>query len=123
MLERCLRLKIALFLSLICILGACSSLIPFDKQKWIAYDDPAFPPTGRAAILKDLLQNHQLVGLTYAELKEKLGAPDYETGHAVTYKIVLDYEDLDPVYSKNLELGCTTDSIINAFNVVEWKAK
>lgn len=42
--------------------------------------------------------------------------------NSLTYNIVLNYgDDIDPVYSKNLDIFFSKDSIITSYKITEWK--
>jgi hypothetical protein len=94
----------------------------FEKNKWSAQTDPAFPPEYRPRMLTDLTQNYQLRGLKYSEVTNLLGIPDSKDSNSLTYKIIVEYRaDIDPVYTKDLHIYFSKDSIITSFDVKEWK--
>jgi hypothetical protein len=94
----------------------------FDKVAWNTSNDPAFPPPNRDKMLKDLIENHKLVGLKYSQLTDSLGRPDIKENHTLGYRIEEDYgKDIDPVYTKDLIFYFSKDSIITLFKVSEWK--
>jgi len=65
-------------------------------------------------MLDDLLQNHNLKGLTHKQLIDTLGKPpDYDN----IYEIVVYYKnDSDPRYVKVLEFTFNKDSIVANWN-------
>jgi len=96
--------------------------IKFDKNKWGEQADPLFPSPYRAKMLKDLTMNYDLKGLKYSELTELLGVPDTKDTNSLTYRILIDYkQDIDPVYTKDLKMFFSKDSVISSFKVSEWK--
>jgi hypothetical protein len=76
-------------------------------------------------MLKDLMNHHQLKGLTYKQLVDLIGEPEKysdEEPNTATYNIVTDYgRDIDPVYIKNLEVKISSDSIVTDANINEIK--
>ena len=79
----------------------------------------------RDKMLNDLIKNHKLKGLTYRQLVEQIGEPEQNVSgdsNTVYYNIVTDYgHDIDPIYSKTLQLGFDKDSIIIDFKIIETK--
>jgi len=71
-------------------------------------------------MLDDLVSNHKLVGLSYAQLIKYLGKPDAKEDKLVIYHLIIDYgNDIDPTYTKNLVLTYSKDSVITSLKVVE----
>lgn len=102
------------------MLLSCNQQIKFDRTKWKTKDDMEYPY--RNDMLKDLTTNYKLVGLKYAELLELLGQPNFKDSSSLTYKIIEDYkQDIDPVYTKNLNFTFSSDSVITLFKIDEWK--
>lgn len=94
----------------------------FEKRGWAAKTDPNFPPAERGEMLNDLLANHKLVGLKYADVIVLLGVPDDVDSSLVSYQVEIDYgSDIDPIYTKDLYLYTTKDSIISSYEIKEWK--
>ncbi|MBB5619773.1 hypothetical protein HDE69_000811 [Pedobacter cryoconitis] len=111
------QLSIVLF-SLI----SCNRKINFEKNKWDETTDPVFPSVYRPQMLEDLTTNHKLIGLSYKELVNFLGSPDYKELNSIVYNIVVDYgSDIDPVYYKKMEFSYSKDSVITSFRIMEWK--
>lgn len=106
-------------------LSSCSEdkkQIKFEQNKWNEQVDPLFPSSYRPQMLKDLTTNYRLKGLKYSELIELLGVPDVKDSNSLSYKIKVDYkQDIDPVYTKDLDFFFSKDSIITSFKVNEWK--
>jgi hypothetical protein len=79
----------------------------------------------RKEMMKDLMNNHQLKGLTYKQLIDLLGEPEMypdEEPNTVTYNILTDYgRDIDPVYIKNMEVKFSSDSIVTDVSINEIK--
>ncbi|MCC8411167.1 hypothetical protein LJ707_19655 [Mucilaginibacter sp. UR6-1] len=92
----------------------------FDKNKWSAKKDWDYPH--RNSMLKDLLKNHELKGKPLSEVTDMLGEPDNREGRQIYYDIVMKYgSDIDPIYSKELEITFNTDSVVTAVKVQEHK--
>jgi hypothetical protein len=91
----------------------------FEKTKWIAKDDMDYAM--RESMLKDLVSNHHLKGLTYNQLIDSLGEPaNYANKDSIYYDITVNYGYLDPKSGKYLALGINKDSVVTGFKVVEW---
>ena len=92
----------------------------FDKQKWNDREDMDYPE--RNSIIDDLVKNHKIKGLKYKQLIELLKEPQGHDSLSVYYQIVMDFgNDIDPVYTKNLEVTFNKDSIVNNVYIKEWK--
>lgn len=99
---------------------SCKDHRIFNKVGWTSNSDPAFPSPEREKILDDLIANHKLVGLTYAQLTDSLGQPDIQEAFTIGYRITEDYgSDIDPVRSKNLIFTFSEDSVITSFQADE----
>lgn len=95
--------------------------IKFSKNKWNEQTDPLFPSSYRPKMLTDVTTNHKLVGLKYSQLIDFLGIPDVKDSSSLSYKIIVEYkQDVDPVYTKDLDFSFSKDSIITSFKVNEW---
>ena len=105
-------------------LTSCNSNKKFDKTKWQEQGDLKMY-THRKSMLNDLTKNHKLTGLTYRQLVNLIGEPENYSdneSNIVYYEIETDYGfDIDPVYTKTLELKLTKDSIVDNFSIKEWK--
>ena len=103
---------------------SCENQIKFDKAGWAKIEDLGIYPN-RNKMLNDLTKNHKLKGLTYRQLVEEIGEPEKnvsESSNTLYYNIVTDYgHDIDPVYSKTLQLNFDKDSIIIDFKINETK--
>lgn len=89
---------------------------------WQTAEDPAFPPKSRNAMLKDLLANYRLAGMSEPQLIRLLGKPDYSSDSTLAYRIIEDYgSDIDPVYNKTLEISFNTGKTVKEVKVREWK--
>jgi hypothetical protein len=114
--------QIQTFLLISIILLSCQSQERFDKVKWQMRDDPAFPPRSRKAMLQDLTSNYKLEGMSSSQIVELLGEPDNKDDSSITYKIEEKYgSDIDPVYTKTLEIKLGKNETAQAINVREWK--
>ncbi len=120
-----MNLRVAIIFVIIVIWGfSCRGITEekFDKAKWNYYEDPAFPPSHRKKMIKDLTTNYKLSGMSYSELVALLGKPNFRDSLFVGYEADVDYgRDIDPVYIKNLLFTLSKDSIITSFRVHEWK--
>jgi hypothetical protein len=76
-------------------------------------------------MLNDLMNHHQLKGLSYKQFIELLGEPETysdEQLNTATYNIVTDYgRDIDLVYIKNLEVKFSADSVVTDVKINEIK--
>ncbi|MBE9585631.1 hypothetical protein IM792_14335 [Mucilaginibacter sp. JRF] len=92
----------------------------FDKKLWSKKNDWDYPH--RNKMLKDLLKNHGLKGKPLSEVTDMLGEPDDTDGKHIYYDIVMKYgADIDPIYSKELEIAFGADSVVTAVKVQEHK--
>jgi hypothetical protein len=117
-------MKKVVLMVLVFVLASCvepTSKRKFDKTAWGEKIDWDFYQ--REPMLDDLLQHHQIKGLTRKQLIDSLGEPaNYEDTTAMYYEIVTDFgSDIDPVYTKNLVIYLNKDSIATGFKVEEWK--
>eukprot|EP01133_Synstelium_polycarpum_P009293 gene9293-10898_t len=104
------------------LLASCTGKVKFDKNKWDESIDPAFPSDFRDKMLPDLITNHKLIGLTCAQLVEKLGQPNNKENNTMSYNIIVDYGyDIDPVHVKHLTFSYSKDSLIRSYKITEWK--
>jgi len=94
----------------------------FNKAEW-ADGDEGFGYSKRRYMLNDLIENHQIKGLTYKQLVDNIGEPHFDSGSKnAYYNIILDYGwDIDPVYSKDLVIQLNRDSVVTSFEIKEWK--
>ena len=103
---------------------SCNQDRKFDKSAWIEKGDLGIYPN-RDRMLKDLVQNHQLIGLSYKQLVELLGEPENYSGaepNVAYYNVLTHYgRDIDPVYIKNLQVKFNSDSIVTNVNIGEIK--
>lgn len=117
-----LRKRLTIFGLSFCLYACNNPQTKFAKDKWNEQSDPLFPSAHRKEMLDDLTANHKMVGLKYNHLIDLLGVPDYKDKNSLSYKIIVDYGgDTDPIYTKNLELTFSKDSLVTAFRIVEWK--
>jgi len=105
-------------------LTSCNSNEKFDKTKWQEQGDLRIY-THRKYMLNDLTKNNKLIGISYRQLINLIGEPekanDQEKG-IVYYDIETDYgNDIDPIYTKTLQLKLTKDSTVDSFTIKEWK--
>lgn len=104
-------------------LFSCQSHKKFDKLKWAEVADlMTFP--NRKFMIKNLLENYQLKGKKYADIVNLLGKPQskLDSNLKVSYDIDVDYgSDIDPIYSKTLSILFDKDTVVNSFEIHEWK--
>lgn len=105
-------------------IASCNSNKKFDKVKWQEQGDLKIY-TYRKSMLKDLTKNYKLTGLSYRQLINLIGEPEKYSDKEkdmVYYEIETDYgNDIDPVYTKTLQLKLTKDSTVESFIIKEWK--
>jgi hypothetical protein len=103
---------------------SCNSNQKFDKAKWQEQGDLKIY-SHRKSMLYDLTTNYRLTGLSYRQLIDLIGEPENyndKEKNIVYYDIETDYgNDIDPVYSKTLQLKLTKDSTVESFTIKEWK--
>lgn len=113
------RISIVSILLIMQIIG-CQPNMKFNKTDWNSKEDWDYPY--REDMLNDLVKNHKIKGLTYHQLIDSIGKPEHDSKGAVFYNVITDFgSDIDPVYIKTLTLHLNKDSIVNGFEVVEWK--
>lgn len=117
-------MKTFIILLLFIFLASCNNNEKFDKAKWQEQGDLKIY-THRKAMLNDLTKNYKLTGLSYRQLINLVGEPENYRGNEngiVYYEIETDYGyDIDPVYTKTLQIKLTKDSTVDSFIIKEWK--
>lgn len=114
------QIQILLLLSIVFL--SCRSQERFDKVKWQTREDPAFPPPSRKAMLQDLQSNYKLEGMSRSQIVELLGEPDYKDDSSIAYKVEVKYgNDIDPVYTKTLEVKLDNNKTVQSVDVRDWK--
>src|SRR4051794_275781 len=96
--------KLLFLLCCAVLLFSCNNIQQekFDKVNWYRPADPAFPPSHRKNMLKDLTTNYKLTGIKYSELINLLGEPNFIDSSSFGYEVDVDYgHDIDPIYIKN----------------------
>jgi len=109
---------------LLILLVACSNDIKFDKTKWMNEGDlQEFPY--RKAMLKDLVTNYKLKGLSYKQMIDLIGEPQKNLSadsDKVCYPVLTDYgRDIDPVHTIILSIQLGRDSTVSDFRIDEWE--
>lgn len=96
--------------------------LKFNKATWDE-GDIGFGYPNRKYMLNDLIEHHQIKGLTYKQLVESIGEPCIDSGsYEAYYNIELDYGwDIDPVYSKDMVIQLNRDSVVTGFDFKVWK--
>ena len=118
-----MRLNTYFFISLLVILSSCRTEIKFDKVKWAEKAD-LMTFSNRKSMINDLIKNYHLRGQSYKQIIELLGEPqsDLDSNFKIFYDVDIDYgSDIDPVYSKTLSFQFSIDSIVQKYDVIEWK--
>ena len=114
-------IKYFLLIGATLILNSCQNEQKFDKVKWAEEADlMTFP--NRKFMINDLIKNYHLKGKTYNEIIELLGQPqsNIDNDQQVFYDVDIDYgTDIDPIYSKTLNLKFSKDSVVLKVDVVE----
>ncbi|MDX9749961.1 MAG: hypothetical protein RBT71_02645 [Flavobacteriales bacterium] len=123
-------LTCVLLLLSVCLTG-CDRSIPFDKSGWQERYDGDYPK--RDAMVKDLLDNQKLTGLTTRSITDFLGEEDHIELHEkpkssgvnyMSYQVLKDFGwDIDPVHTKYLVIEFNEDSIVTKVNLLEWKQR
>jgi hypothetical protein len=117
--------RIVLLLMSLLVLQGCREVVfkqHFDKQKWDEKEDWDYPV--RNSMVDDLIKNHKIKGLKYKQLIALLNEPQGRGADSLSvyYQIVMDFGwDIDPVYTKNLEVSFNKDSVVNKITIKEWK--
>ena len=98
--------------------------VKFNKKQWTIMGDIEYPY--RDIMLKDLVKNHKLLGITYKQLIDSLGSPnDYDNrDDTVRYDIVVEWGwgfSATPVGGKILNLNLSSDSVVTSYKISEWK--
>ena len=112
------NLSILLGIAICILLTNCNQ--KFNKSKWIDGDGVNY--AYRNSMVNSLLENYNLKGLNYQEIKTLLGEADGKDSTHIWYDIKVDYgSDIDPVYIKTLILRMGEDSVVKDLEVKEWK--
>lgn len=110
------------YLLLLTALFSCQSEAKFDKIQWQIQEDPAFPPSARKQMLDDLLTNYKLDQMNRNQVVDLLGTPDFVGDSVLSYRVDEKYgSDIDPVYTRQLEVKLKPDQTVKAVEVREWK--
>jgi hypothetical protein len=111
-----------LFSIILFSIAACKQGINFDSARRGERVDLGIYPN-RKLMIDDLVKNYQLVGMSYSDIVNLLGKPDgnmHQDSVRLYYDIELDYGfDIDPVYSKTLEIQLSIDSLVSSFSIKE----
>ena len=98
--------------------------VKFNKKQWTIMGDIEYPY--RDIMLKDLVKNHKLFGITYKQLIDSLESlNDYDNrDDTVRYDIVVEWGwgfSATPVGGKILNLNLSSDSVVTSYKIFEWK--
>ena len=93
----------------------------FRQNEWSEKGDLNSYPK-RPKIIQGVLDNLKFEGQTLSTIHRLLGQPDLKSENKISYKIEEKYgSDIDPIYSKYLDITFDKDSIINGKTITEWK--
>ena len=116
------KLLYALSIIVVFALFGCNDITrneKFDKTKWAHYDELYGPD--RDLMGEYLVKTHKLIGLTYRQMLQLLGAPANYTGTTNTYyKLATEFDGTEPVSEKNLNIQFNKDSVIISVEIKEW---
>lgn len=76
-------------------------------------------------MVRDLMDNHLHMGMSYGELTDLIGMPEnygnMKPG-VVAYEIMVDYRwDIDSVERKTLVISLSKDSTVTGYKLEHWK--
>lgn len=113
-----------ILLTISLVLFSCKRDLKFEKSGWNQKDDVNCY-LNRERMLNDLMKNHKIKGLKYTELVNLLGEPEIKTTSeniTASYNLVTKYgNDIDPIYSEDLVIGLSPDSITQGSAIKIWK--
>ena len=115
-------IKQILIYSFLILLFSCNSDIQFEKVKWLKLDDMEYPY--RKSMLHDLVNNHNLKGLSYKQLTDIIGEQQKNLvgdRSEIYYPILTEYNSIDPVHTITLIFKLDKDSIVTEYRIDEWK--
>lgn len=107
------------------VLNSCDHKLDFDKKRWCSesaleiYEE-------RNRMMDDLMENHNLNGMTIDEVQTFFGCIDYldtiNKPFNIQYTVFMDYGwDIDPVHTKTLKIYLNSDFKVQSMKVLEWK--
>lgn len=95
----------------------------FDPATWNEMDD--FFYANRETMVRDLMDNHLHIGMSYTELTELIGKPENYANmkpDVLAYEIMVDYGwDIGPVEGKTLVISLSKDSTVMGYKLEHWK--
>lgn len=113
-------MRILLAIGTILILTA-SCQERFNSKKWKIKEDLGTYPF-REAMVGDIIEHKNFIGLKYRQLIDSLGEPSRRDKNRIYYSIETDYgRDVDPVYTSYLVLVFDKDSLVKEIKIEEWK--
>ncbi|MFD0751817.1 outer membrane protein assembly factor BamE [Mucilaginibacter calamicampi] len=101
----------------------CNNQQKFTRELWHYGDGLDFP--SRKNILDDLLANHKIVGLNHYQVVQLLGSPQFRDTSVFKYSYQIEDTGTKynpkkkPIYTKNLVLYFSKDSIVTKKEVTE----
>jgi hypothetical protein len=118
------QMRLLLILTFLTILTSCENQLKFDSGKWKEYEDLNSYPY-RQLMLRDIVENNRLIGLSYQSIIDSLGQPQNYSDKKLNelwYMVTTKYgTDIDPVYAKYLVLTIDNDSTVTKVDINEWK--
>jgi len=106
-----------------CALVSCGKhQMEFDKSKWNKSFDGVYEY--RERMVNDLMENHIVEGMSYAQLVDLMGQPENYGNvkpNTIGYEIMVDYGwNIDPVEGKTLFLELSQDSMVVDYKLDHW---
>jgi len=111
-----------IIVSVIFLLFSCNSQKKFSKETWLE-DDGTLSFPYRNSMLKDLTTNYRLKGLSYKQVIALIGEPSQVDSNTFCYRVQTKYDVVDPVYTKDLYIKLSNDSVVELFRIEEWTKK
>lgn len=115
------RVVISFLVAFLMTLYSCTdrSKVVFNKTGWGTKEDWDYPE--RESMVDDLVKNHKIKGASHKEIVQLLGEPQGTDSSTVFYQVIMDFKgDIDPVYTKNLEITFNNDSIADRVMIKEY---
>jgi hypothetical protein len=102
-------------------LVSCTNREAFEAKKWVLEGDDRGTGGEREQMVDDLLQRYHVVGARYPELEKVLGHAELQDvfGHRA-YLLKMEWDMIDPDYTKYLMFTIGKDSIIRKYDFIEY---
>ena len=110
-----------ILLSFLFFISACSKTAPFNKEQWAITEDGTYPY--RKAMVRNLLEQYPLQGISYKELSDLLGAPQGYENNKLLYTVDIRYGllSVDPSYIENIEVFLSPDSTLKSIELKQYQ--